>query len=71
MPDHNHMVPLIGGPLCGESMTIQGTNLPNSLPMYYENKFYTYNLSIIEKSDYTEVFYEFSNEIQEVVDKRR
>lgn len=71
MSDHNHMVPLIGGPLCGESMTIQGTNLPNSLPMYYENKFYTYNLNIIEKSNYTEIFYEFANEIQEVVDKRR
>jgi hypothetical protein len=63
--DHNHMVPLVGGPLCGNSMTLEGASLPNSVPMYHEGKFYTYELIIEQKDYWTCVYYNYSNENQE------
>jgi hypothetical protein len=59
--DHNHAVPLMGGPLCGESMTIEGYSLPKNLPMFYDKHFYVYVLNVIENQDSFEVFYRFSN----------
>lgn len=58
----SHIVPLIGGPLCGESMTIDGIFLPNNLPMHYEGKFYIYLLQINPKENHTEVYYQYNNE---------
>jgi hypothetical protein len=68
---HNHAVPLVGGPLCGESMTIDGCSLPKNLPMFYENKFYMYELNVDECENYVSVFYHFSNEINNINNRGR
>jgi hypothetical protein len=65
-PEHNHMIPLIGGPCCGESITLEGVSLPNRLPMFFEGQFYIYNLEIEPREDWTSVYYQYSNSIMEV-----
>lgn len=64
--NHNHMVPLVGGPLCGTSITLEGASLPHSLPMFHEGIFYIYKLTIEEREYSTSVFYEYANETQKV-----
>lgn len=65
-PNHNHIVPLIGGPHCGESITLEGISLPNTLPMFFEKEFYIYNLKIEPKEEWTSVYYEYSNTKAEI-----
>lgn len=62
MVTKNHIVPLIGGPLCGQSMTIEGIKLPNDLPMYYDGSFYFYDLIINPLENYTEIYYKYNND---------
>lgn len=64
--EHNHIVPIVGGPLCGNSMTMEGISLPNSVPMFYEGKFYNYELTVEQKDYWTCVYYQYSNETQEI-----
>lgn len=68
--EHNHAVPLIGGSLCGESVTMEGSSLPKNIPMFYENKFYNYHLSVFENEHSYEVFYQFTNEVNEISNVR-
>lgn len=65
-PEHNHIVPLIGGPFCGQSISLEGVSLPHSLPMFLEGKFYMYALKIEEREAWTSVYYEYTNCIQDV-----
>lgn len=58
---HDHVVPLIGGPLCGDSVTLSGKILPHTLPMIFERKLCYYSLVVNEKIDSTEVYYEYYN----------
>lgn len=63
---HNHIIPLVGGPLCGDSITLKGLSIPNSVPMFYQKKFYTYVLCIEYKNDWTDVYYKHNNEINTI-----
>lgn len=63
-PSHNHVVPLVAGPLCGEYISVNGISLPNELPMHYENKFYLYKLIVNQKENKTEVFYQYANQTE-------
>jgi hypothetical protein len=62
----NTIISLVGGPLCGESVTMEGNRVPNSIPMFSEGKFYTYNLIFNQEEDWTSIYYEYSNEIMEI-----
>jgi hypothetical protein len=62
----NTVISLIGGPLCGESVTMKGNRTPNSIPMFSEGKFYTYNLILNQEEDWTSIYYEYSNEVMEI-----
>lgn len=63
--DHNHAVPLIGGPLCGEIVTSEGCTLLKSVPFYYDGKFYTYTLRVLELEHSYNICYEFANEVNQ------
>ena len=60
--DHDHAIPLIGGPLCGESVTMKGCYVPKKIPLFHNDKFYNYELVVNEHEYSYEVFYEFTNE---------
>lgn len=60
--DHDHAVPLVNGPLDGNSVTIKGVKLYNSLPMYFYGDFYIYELVIENYEDYSNVYYIYSNQ---------
>jgi hypothetical protein len=62
----NTIVSLLGGPLCGESVTMKGSRIPNSIPMFSEGRFYVYNLTIAEDEDWTTIHYEYSNEVMQI-----
>jgi len=56
---HTHAVPIVGGPLDGDSATSDGSVLLKVLPMWHDGKFYEYELCVVEnKYSYT-VYYEF------------
>jgi hypothetical protein len=63
----NTIISLVGGPLCGESVTMKGNRVPNSIPMFSEGKFYTYNLIFNQEKDWTSIYYEYSNEVMEII----
>ena len=71
MEEHNCAIPINGGPLCGESLTAKNGRIPNSVPLFFEKKFYIYSL-LVEKSDnWTNISYEYTNENMEInADKR-
>jgi len=62
----NTIISLVGGPLCGESVTMKGNRVPNSIPMFSEGKFYTYNLILNQEEDWASIYYEYSNEVMEI-----
>jgi hypothetical protein len=63
--DHNTVISLVGGPLCGTSLTMKEGRLPNSVPVFNNGKFYVYNLFLEQGKDWTTLHYEYSNEIIE------
>lgn len=60
-PQHDHVVPLVGGPLCGDSVTLHGKILRHTIPMVFERKLYYYRLVVNELSESTEIYYEYYN----------
>jgi len=44
--DHNTAISLVGGPLCGNSITTKDGRIPCVVPMFYEGKLDKYSLSI-------------------------
>lgn len=64
MEEHNHVVPLVGGPLCGESMSIRGCRLPDRIPMHHDGRFYTYNLIVEQQDGWWKICYEFDGEVE-------
>jgi len=64
--DHNTIIPLVGGPLCGESLTMKDGRISNSIPVFNQGKFYIYNLFVEQTEDWTTVYYEYANKIMEV-----
>jgi hypothetical protein len=63
--DHNTMISLVGGPLCGESLTMKGGRIPNSVPVFKDGKFYLYSLFLQQSEDWTTLHYEYSNEVMD------
>ena len=63
--DYNTIISLVGGPLCGESLTMKDGRIPNSVPVSNKGKFYVYNLFIEQTEDWTTLYYEYGNEILE------
>jgi len=63
--DYNTIISLVGGPLCGESLTMKDGRIPNSVPVFSKGKFYVYNLFIEQTEDWTTLYYEYGNEILE------
>jgi hypothetical protein len=54
---------MVGGPLCGESLTMKDGRMPNSVPVFDKGKFYVYNLVMQQSEDWTTLHYQYSNEI--------
>jgi hypothetical protein len=54
---------MVGGPLCGESLTMKDGRMPNSVPVFNEGKFYVYRLVMEQSEDWTNLHYQYSNEI--------
>ncbi len=71
MEEHNCIIPINGGPLCGESLTAKDGRIPNSVPLFFENKFYLYDLFIESSGDWTNISYEYSNQTMEINEDRR
>jgi hypothetical protein len=70
--DHNCAISINGGPLCGESLTSKDGNFPNSAPLFFENKFYMYELVVEQSDDWTRIRYEYSNKTMDInVDLRK
>jgi hypothetical protein len=67
--DHNTIIPLVGGPLCGESLTMKNGRIPNSVPVFNDGKFYVYSLFLQQNKDWTTLYYEYNNEVLEVCPK--
>jgi hypothetical protein len=65
MQKHNSAIPINGGPLCGESLTLKDGRLPNSVPLFFENKFYIYELVLEQSENWTNICYKYSNKIME------
>ena len=58
--EHDHIIPLIGGPLCGDSVTLKGKTLYHTIPMVTDNKeIVYYNLVIKQYEDRTDVYYSY------------
>jgi hypothetical protein len=64
--DHNTTISLVGGPLCGNSITTKDGRIPCVVPMFYEGKFYNYDLVIEQSEFWTNIHYQYTNEILEV-----
>jgi hypothetical protein len=64
--NHNTTISLIGGPLCGESLTMKDGRVPNSVPVFNNGKFYVYNLFLEQAEDWTTLHYKYANEVLEV-----
>ena len=67
--DFTCMIPLIGGPLCGDSITMKKGRMPNVLPMYHENKCHIYDLIIKQSEHWTDIHYLYSNETIDIEEK--
>jgi hypothetical protein len=63
--DYNTIISLVGGPLCGESLTMKDDRIPNSVPVFNKGKFYVYNLFLEQTEDWTTLYYKYGNEILE------
>jgi len=63
--EYNTIIPLVGGPLCGESLTMKDGRIPNSVPVFNKGKFYVYNLFLEQSEDWTTMYYQYSNEVLE------
>ena len=63
--DYNTIISLVGGPLCGESLTMKDDRVPNSVPVFNKGKFYVYNLFLEQTEDWTTLYYKYGNEILE------
>jgi hypothetical protein len=63
--EYNTIIPLVGGPLCGESLTMKDGRIPNSVPVFNKGKFYVYNLFLEQSEDWTTMYYQYSNEVVE------
>jgi hypothetical protein len=71
MQKYNCTIPVTGGPMCGESLAVKDGRIPNHLPLFFEGKFYSYNLVIESTEDWTNIYYQYSNEVLGInVDKR-
>jgi len=64
--DHNTIIPLVGGPLCGNSLTAKNGRIPSAVPMFHEGKFYNYKLIIEQDEFWTNIHYQYTNEVIEV-----
>jgi hypothetical protein len=64
--NHDTIISLVGGPSCGESLTMKNGRIPNSVPIFNNGKFYVYNLYIEQTEDWTILYYEYGNEILEI-----
>jgi hypothetical protein len=64
--DYNTIVPLVGGPLCGNSLTARDGRIPSSIPMFYEGRLYTYELIIEQGESWINIHYKYTNDILEV-----
>jgi len=72
MREHNCAIPINGGPLCGESLTVKDGRIPNFVPLFFDNKFYMYELVVEQSEDWTNIQYKYSNEVLGVnIDKRK
>lgn len=58
---HSYSIPLIGGPLCGDTMKLYGKTLPHTISIVFKHQLYYYSLIINELNQSTEVYYEFHN----------
>jgi hypothetical protein len=63
--EYNTIIPLVGGPLCGESLTMKDGRIPNSVPVFNKGKFYVYDLFLEQSEDWTTMYYQYSNEVLE------
>jgi hypothetical protein len=64
--EYNTIIPLVGGPLCGNSITAKDGRIPSIVPMFYDKKFYNYRLIIEEGEFWTNIYYQYTNEVLEV-----
>jgi hypothetical protein len=64
--EYNTIISLVGGPLCGNSLTAKDGRIPSSVPMFYEGKFYNYELIIEQDEFWTNIHYKYTNEVLEV-----
>ena len=69
MEDPNTLISLVGGPLCGEKIAIRESRAPNNIPMFNNGKFYNYDLVIEQGEFWTNIHYQYTNEIMEVNQK--
>jgi hypothetical protein len=60
--EHNTVIPLIGGPLDGESITMMDGRLPNDVPLFFEKEFYHYRLFVEQSDDWTNIMYKYANQ---------
>jgi hypothetical protein len=60
--NHNIAIPLVGGPLDGESVTMMDGRLPKEVPLFFEKEFYKYSLVIESSEDWTNIMYRYTNQ---------
>ena len=64
--DHDCGIPLVGGPFCGECLTMRDGCLTNKVPLYHEYKFHVYELVLEQFNNWTRISYKFTGEILEI-----
>ena len=64
--EYNTIISLIGGPLCGNILTSKDGRIPSTVPMFHEGKFYNYELIIEQGEFWTNIHYQYTNEVLEV-----
>jgi hypothetical protein len=64
--EYNTIISLVGGPLCGNSLTAKDGRIPSVVPMFHEGKFYNYELIIEQGEFWTNIHYQYTNEVLEV-----
>jgi hypothetical protein len=70
-PDHNYIVPLVGGPKCGESVSTIGSYLISTIPVPHEGVCYIYELQI-EQGEYgASVYYKYTHNKQKIRSKKQ
>jgi hypothetical protein len=67
--DYNTIISLVGGPLCGNSLTTKDGRIPSVVPMFHEGKFYNYELIIEQGEFWTNIHYQYTNDVIEISDK--